>query len=78
MDLDLFYAGDCDINFSIGGVRGGIKDFQLHGMVRVVLKPLISTIPLFGGMQIFFLNNPNIDFNLGIIIIILVLLIFNY
>lgn len=64
MDLDLFYAGDCDINFSLGGVRGGIKDFQIHGTVRVVLKPLISTMPLFGGMQIFFLNNPNIDFNL--------------
>lgn len=29
MDLDLFYAGDCDINFSLGGVRGGIKDFQI-------------------------------------------------
>lgn len=50
--------------FSLGGMRGGIKDFQIHGTVRVVMKPLISTMPLFGGMQIFFLNNPNIDFNL--------------
>lgn len=33
-------------------------------MVRVVLKPLISKIPLFGGIQVFFLNNPSIDFNL--------------
>ncbi|CAO1384694.1 unnamed protein product [Diamesa hyperborea] len=64
MDLDLFYAGDCDINFSLGGMRGGIKDFQIHGTLRIVMKPLISTMPLFGGMQIFFLNNPNIDFNL--------------
>ena len=64
MDLDLFYAGDCDINFSLGGMRGGIKDFQIHGTMRIVMKPLISTMPLFGGMQIFFLNNPNIDFNL--------------
>lgn len=64
MDLDLFYAGDCDISFSLGGMRGGIKDFQIHGTIRVVMKPLISTMPLFGGMQIFFLNNPNIDFNL--------------
>lgn len=28
------------------------------------MKPLIASMPLFGGMQIFFLNNPNIDFNL--------------
>ncbi|XP_055377645.1 extended synaptotagmin-2 isoform X2 [Condylostylus longicornis] len=64
MDLDLFYAGDCDINFRLGGMKGGIKDFQIHGMVRVVMKPLIRSMPLVGGLQIFFLNNPNIDFNL--------------
>lgn len=33
-------------------------------MVRVVMKPLIRTIPLVGGLQIYFLNNPTIDFNL--------------
>lgn len=64
MDLDLFYTSDCDINFTLAGVRGGIKNFEIHGVVRVVMKPLISKIPLVGGLQIFFLNNPNIDFNL--------------
>ncbi|XP_040158676.1 extended synaptotagmin-2 isoform X3 [Anopheles arabiensis] len=64
MDLDLFYAGDCDISFALSGLRGGIKDFQIHGTVRVIMKPLISQMPLIGGLQIFFLNNPNIDFNL--------------
>lgn len=64
MDIDLFYASDCDINFYLGGVKGGIKDFQIHGWVRVVMKPLIRSMPLVGGLQIFFLNNPNIDFNL--------------
>ncbi|KRK04554.1 uncharacterized protein Dyak_GE23497, isoform E [Drosophila yakuba] len=64
MDLDLFYASDCDINFYLGGMKGGIKDFQIHGWVRVVMKPLIRSMPLVGGLQIFFLNNPNIDFNL--------------
>lgn len=64
MDLDLFYASDCDINFYLGSVKGGIKDFQIHGWVRVVMKPLIRSMPLVGGLQIFFLNNPNIDFNL--------------
>ncbi|XP_022211523.2 extended synaptotagmin-2 isoform X4 [Drosophila obscura] len=64
MDLDLFYASDCDINFYLGGMKGGIKDFQIHGWVRVVMKPLIRSMPLVGGLQIFFLNNPNVDFNL--------------
>lgn len=64
LDMDLFYASDCDINFQLAGVRGGIKDFQIHGTIRVIMKPLISKIPLIGGLQIFFLNNPDIDFNL--------------
>lgn len=64
MDLDLCYAGDCDISYSIGGMSGGIKDFYINGTVRIVMKPLIPKIPLFGGMQIFFLKNPNIDFSL--------------
>lgn len=33
-------------------------------MVRVVMKPLITKMPLVGGLQVFFLNNPSIDFNL--------------
>ncbi|CAG2053037.1 unnamed protein product [Timema podura] len=64
LDMDLFYAGDCDISFFLSGIRGGIKDFQIHGMMRVVLKPLIQQMPLVGGIQLFFLNNPTIDFNL--------------
>ncbi|VVC97173.1 unnamed protein product [Leptidea sinapis] len=58
------YAGDCDISFVLQRVRGGIKDLQIHGMLRVVMKPLISKMPLVGGLQVFFLNNPRLDFNL--------------
>ncbi|CAG9823459.1 unnamed protein product [Phaedon cochleariae] len=64
MDLDIFYAGDCDITFHLSGMKGGIRDFQLHGMLRIVMKPLITSIPLVGGLQVFFLNNPDIDFDL--------------
>lgn len=28
------------------------------------MKPLISTAPLIGGMQFFFLNQPSIDYDL--------------
>ncbi|KAF5284987.1 hypothetical protein FQA39_LY16852 [Lamprigera yunnana] len=65
LDLDIFYAGDCDLSFTLGaGIKGGIKDLQLQGMLRVVLRPLLSRMPLVGGIQVFFLNNPTIDFNL--------------
>lgn len=32
--------------------------------IRVVLKPILYKIPIIGGMQIFFLNIPDIDFEL--------------
>lgn len=64
MDLDLNYTSDCDISFQVAGMRGGLKHFQIQGMVRVVMKPLINQMPLVGGLQIFFLNSPHVDFNL--------------
>ncbi|KAJ8920619.1 hypothetical protein NQ315_004758 [Exocentrus adspersus] len=71
MDLDISYAGDCDIKFRLRGMNGGIKNFQLYGRLRIVLKPLIKTFPLAGGLQAFFLNCPVIDFDLDGIIGIL-------
>ncbi|KZC10058.1 PREDICTED: extended synaptotagmin-2 [Dufourea novaeangliae] len=64
LDADVMYAGDCDITFSVGNIKGGIKDFQIRGMMRIVMKPLLPAIPIVGGVQAFFLNPPAINFNL--------------
>ena len=65
MDLDLVFASDCDIKFSIKKISAKIGDFSLRGLVRVVFKPLVSEIPLIGGIQVYFLSQPEIDFDLG-------------
>ncbi|XP_077281314.1 extended synaptotagmin-like protein 2 isoform X1 [Temnothorax americanus] len=64
LDADIMYAGDCDITFFVGNIKGGIRDFQIHGLVRVVMKPMLPMMPLIGGVQIFYLNVPTINFNL--------------
>lgn len=64
MDLDIIYSSDCDLMVKLKGMNMGIKDLQIRGTMRVILKPLISRMPLFGGLSVFFLNNPSIDFNL--------------
>ncbi|XP_043251103.1 extended synaptotagmin-3 isoform X1 [Colletes gigas] len=64
VDADVMYAGDCDITFSVGNIKGGIKDFQIRGMMRIVMKPLLPVMPLVGGVQAFFLNPPAVNFNL--------------
>jgi hypothetical protein len=33
-------------------------------MMRIVMRPLLTVSPLVGGMQIFFLNQPDIDYDL--------------
>ncbi|XP_023246253.1 extended synaptotagmin-1 [Copidosoma floridanum] len=64
LDMDVMYAGDCDVTFTMGTYKAGIKDFQLRGKLRVTLKPLIPVVPIVGGVQVFFLNCPTVDFNL--------------
>ncbi|XP_060517283.1 extended synaptotagmin-2-like [Cylas formicarius] len=65
IDFEVFYDGDCDINFSVSGTQvGRIRDFQMGVDVRVVLKPILLKSPIIGGVQIFFLNLPDISFDL--------------
>ncbi len=35
---DIIHASDCDIKFSLKGIKAKITDFSLRGMIRVVLK----------------------------------------
>ena len=65
MDLDIVFASDLEIVFKVKGIPARVSDFGLRGMARVVFKPLISQIPLIGGVQVYFLKAPDIDYTLG-------------
>ncbi|XP_077483451.1 extended synaptotagmin-like protein 2 isoform X2 [Amblyomma americanum] len=64
MDMELFYSGDCKFSIKVKGFKAGIRDLQIHGHLRVVMRPLTKQIPLVGGVTVFFLRPPAIDFNL--------------
>ncbi|UJR22549.1 hypothetical protein I4U23_025598 [Adineta vaga] len=64
MDIEVFYAGDAKIKSKVKGIVCGIKDIQFVGDLRIILSPLINTIPLFGAITYFFLRKPSIDFKL--------------
>lgn len=40
------------------------RHLQLAAELRVVMRPIIVKMPLVGGLQIFFLNSPDMDFEL--------------
>ena len=52
------YAGDAHIKAKLKGIVCGIKDVQFVGEIRVILSPLINTIPLIGAVTFFFLRRP--------------------
>uniref|UniRef100_A0A3Q4HYT3 Extended synaptotagmin-like protein 1a n=1 Tax=Neolamprologus brichardi TaxID=32507 RepID=A0A3Q4HYT3_NEOBR len=67
LDLYLSYAGDVEINVEIKKYfcKAGnlIFSLQLHGMLRVILEPLIGNIPLVGAVTMFFIRRPKLDIN---------------
>jgi len=65
LDLDVTWAGESDIQVSLRGMQASVMDLYLHGNLRIVFKPLLQRLPLVGGMQMYFLHNPTLDFGVG-------------
>ncbi|XP_043991051.1 extended synaptotagmin-2-like isoform X3 [Gambusia affinis] len=65
MDLQISFVGNTEIDIDIKKFycRAGIKSIQLHGMLRVVMEPLLGDMPLIGALSVFFLNKPMLDIN---------------
>ncbi|XP_064408480.1 extended synaptotagmin-1 [Latimeria chalumnae] len=65
LDLHLSFVGDTEINVEIKRYfcKAGVKGIQLHGMLRVILEPLIGDMPLVGAVTIFFIRRPVLDIN---------------
>ncbi len=57
-EFSFSYAGDARIKAKVKGIVCGIKDIQFVGDIRIILSPLINTIPLVGAVTYFFLRNP--------------------
>ncbi|GCB63724.1 hypothetical protein scyTo_0013238, partial [Scyliorhinus torazame] len=59
------YVGNCDIELEIKRYfcRAGVKSVQMHGVLRVILEPLIGDMPLVGAISLFFLRRPLLEIN---------------
>ncbi|KAF7644726.1 hypothetical protein LDENG_00216740 [Lucifuga dentata] len=65
MDLQISFVGNTAIDVEIKKYycRAGIKSIQLHGVMRVVMEPLLGDMPLIGAVSVFFLKKPLLDIN---------------
>uniref|UniRef100_A0A8C8SQM5 Extended synaptotagmin 3 n=1 Tax=Pelusios castaneus TaxID=367368 RepID=A0A8C8SQM5_9SAUR len=43
--------------------KGGMKGIQLHGTLRVILEPLMTDVPFFGAVTLFFIQKPHLEIN---------------
>ncbi|XP_036386783.1 extended synaptotagmin-1 isoform X4 [Megalops cyprinoides] len=65
LDLYISYVGDVEINVEVTRYfcKAGVKGIQLHGMLRVILEPLIADVPIVGAVTMFFIRRPKLDIN---------------
>uniref|UniRef100_A0A3Q3BH52 Extended synaptotagmin-like protein 1b n=1 Tax=Kryptolebias marmoratus TaxID=37003 RepID=A0A3Q3BH52_KRYMA len=65
LDLYISYVGNAEINVEVKRYfcKAGVKGIQLHGMMRVILEPLIGDVPIVGAVTMFFIRRPKLDIN---------------
>ncbi|MCJ8744944.1 hypothetical protein PDJAM_G00124570 [Pangasius djambal] len=65
MDLQISFVGNTEIDVEIKKYycRAGINSIQLHGVLRVIMEPLLGDMPLIGALSVFFLKKPLLDIN---------------
>lgn len=65
LDLNISYVGDIQIDVEVKKYfcKAGLKGMQLHGVLRVILEPLIGDIPIVGAVSMFFIRRPTLDIN---------------
>ncbi|XP_016352201.1 extended synaptotagmin-1-like [Sinocyclocheilus anshuiensis] len=62
LDVYISYVGDVEINVEVKRYfcKAGVKGIQLHGMMRVILEPLIGDVPIVGAVTMFFIQRPGV------------------
>uniref|UniRef100_A0A8C0LJN5 Extended synaptotagmin-1 n=1 Tax=Canis lupus dingo TaxID=286419 RepID=A0A8C0LJN5_CANLU len=65
LDLSISYVGDVQIDVEVKKYfcKAGVKGMQLHGVLRVILEPLIGDLPIVGAVSMFFIRRPTLDIN---------------
>uniref|UniRef100_A0AAY4ERV1 Extended synaptotagmin-like protein 1b n=1 Tax=Denticeps clupeoides TaxID=299321 RepID=A0AAY4ERV1_9TELE len=65
LDVYISYVGDVEIDVEVTRYfcKAGVKGIQLHGMMRVILEPLIEDVPIVGAVTMFFIRRPKLDIN---------------
>eukprot|EP00927_Polykrikos_kofoidii_P065353 TRINITY_DN61111_c0_g1_i1.p1 TRINITY_DN61111_c0_g1~~TRINITY_DN61111_c0_g1_i1.p1 ORF type:complete len:564 (-),score=84.44 TRINITY_DN61111_c0_g1_i1:41-1732(-) len=62
--LGIDYRSDVDISLQVGPLSVGVRELSINGELVVRMEQLIDQLPVVGGIVIYFLNPPRVDFSL--------------
>jgi Ca2+-dependent lipid-binding protein len=65
IDVEVIYAGDARVRFSVQGWDCEINAVNFRAIVRMVFKPLMEALPIVGGLELYLISMPSLDYNLG-------------
>lgn len=60
MHIGIKWRGDPDIELKVLGATLGVQDLSLNGLLIVELTPLMESMPIVGGVSVYFLDAPDI------------------
>ncbi|XP_061877611.1 extended synaptotagmin-2 isoform X1 [Entelurus aequoreus] len=65
MDLQISFVGNTEVEVDVKRYycKAGIRSIQIHGVLRVLMEPLLGDAPLVGALSLFFLKKPLVDIN---------------
>mmetsp|Transcript_23772 Transcript_23772/g.54926 ORF Transcript_23772/g.54926 Transcript_23772/m.54926 type:complete len:641 (-) Transcript_23772:153-2075(-) len=69
IEIDIDFAWECngELELQLMGkmLSVSIKDIKAFGQLSVVLRPLLDTLPIVGGLQLFMISPPDIRWTMG-------------
>jgi len=65
IDLRLKFDAALKLLLKVGPLKIGIDRVRFDGMACLILRPLLKTSPVVGGIQLFFMNPPEISLSLS-------------
>merc|ERR1719491_251763 len=61
MDIIIKYHGDANIDLEAGLAKVGVNHIEVCGTLSLLLDPIVDSVPIVGGMKLFFLNPPHVQ-----------------
>jgi len=60
LDIAVKYKADSDIKIEAGLTQLGVTQVSLTGTLTLLFDPIVQSMPIIGGMHMFFLNPPSL------------------